>query len=243
MTLEQIEQIIENQGIYEICYLDNNCYNTYYISRIEFVEKSNKQSIIAFCHTAQGGEDKTFEISKIVGAIPYWVGIITPNVVAPKDGIYIILCCEYGQGIDQYYKFRVLREGESLLIERQPNCEPIAYHFIPLYEDDWTEWMFYNKPYCNEYAENDVNVFIDPRTNKYYYMIGCFKVWDSSKGDFINVNKGGLFGVTCIGLEWDPHLKHLGHYKYNHFTDYLEHRWIKVLVEKRRNNEPEFLMD
>ena len=243
MRIEKIESIIENQGVYEICYWENNCYHKYYISRIEFVKESNKQSIIAFCHTNYCGEDKEFEINKIVYAIPYWIGIIAPNAVAPKDGIYIILCCEYGQGIDQYYKFKVLKKGDSLLSGRHCNCEPIAYHYIPLFDKDLPEWIPYDKPYHEDYSHNDINVFVDPTTNDYYYMIGGCEVWDFSSGNFYDVEKGGIFRSTSVGLEWDIKLRHCGHYKYNHFTGCMEHRWIKVLIEKRRIVEPDFLID
>jgi hypothetical protein len=247
MTTNEINQIIDIQGVYKICYFENNRYNIYYASLIEYVKNSKNQKIIAYCYTEYRnnypGKDIEFEIKNIMYAEPYWIGILTPNDIAPKDGIYIILCCEYSQGIDQYYKARILKNGDSLLTGRHDNCEPIAFHYIPHYNENLEEWNLNFKPYRQGYGPKDINVFWHIDSNNYYYLFGDDAVWDCCNCTFIDIRNNSLFRYEFWDLSWDPKLIITGHYQYNHFCDCMDHRWIKILVEKRRKNEPNFLWD
>ena len=124
MTLEEINIMIECQGVYEISYLKDNTEHLWHISNIEIAKEYSGKCILAFCHEVE--KDLTFSISKIVTAKRYWVDILDEDLTAANDGIYVLACME-----DNYVGRRVayIKKGERFY----DFGWALAYHIVPAF--------------------------------------------------------------------------------------------------------------
>lgn len=132
--------MIECQDVYEIEYEKDQDKRIRHLSNIEYSDKYNGKCILAFCHESQS--DLVFNIRKISCAKKYWVGILSKESKALKDGVYLIACAGIGQGIDIEYRLRVLKNGDSLTEDSKRWAKPITYHYLAAYneqDDEWTE--------------------------------------------------------------------------------------------------------
>ena len=127
MTREDVAEMIERQGVYEIVYQkEGKEPSTWHISDIEFDKQFSGTCISAFCIDCN--KELVFNIKRIVSFREYWKGILSNNDTAPYDGLYLIALV-YGLDID--YAVWRLREGECFSKIKPHWCQPIAFHFIP----------------------------------------------------------------------------------------------------------------
>ena len=69
-----------------------------------------------------------------------WVGIIHPQAVAPKKGVYLIARVGAGQGVDIEYEVCVMDKGDTFdEINHSRWTRPIAFHWVP--EDSPNQWI------------------------------------------------------------------------------------------------------
>ena len=139
MNKEAINKMIERQGVYEIEYKKDVEVKNQHISNIEFSPEHGDSYIFAYCHEA--GKELTFNIGKLISLQEYWIGILSKDAVAPKDGMYLVASTYLGQGIDIEYALLVLKKGDSF-VGREDSCsKPIAFHFIPNFGMPEGKWI------------------------------------------------------------------------------------------------------
>lgn len=135
MTLEEAHTMIECQGVYEIIYRKDDTEHLWHISNIEMAVGYNEKAILAYCY--EKDKDLTFSISKIVSAKRYWIDILVDDIVADKDGLYVLACME-----DNYIGRRLahINKGERFNDYAGPNWA-LAYHLVPefsfIFSDGW----------------------------------------------------------------------------------------------------------
>lgn len=148
MIIEQIDKMIELQGVYEIVYRKEDEEHTWHISYIEKHKDYDGKVITAYCHELE--KDLNYSVSKIVSAQRYWIDIIEDDATAPQNGIYLFTCRGDNHLITELY---YLNQGERLykFFEgefRHSNgwfeVIPLAYHFVSDYNSDtlcpsWSE--------------------------------------------------------------------------------------------------------
>lgn len=140
MEKAQIDEMIKCQDLYEIEYEKDFEKRIWHISNIEYKKGYKGKCILAFCNESQS--DLTFNIRKICSAKKYWVGILSEESRAPKDGIYLIAYAGIGQGVDIEYHLRMLKNGDLFLEDSGGWAKPIAFHYLPAYnvqDNEWTE--------------------------------------------------------------------------------------------------------
>lgn len=138
MKREQISEMIELQGVYEIVYRKEDVERTWHISNIEKDKNYNGNVITAYCHELE--KDLNYNISKIVSAQRYWIDIIEADAVAPQSGIYLFICRGDNHLITELYH---LDQGERLYKRFEGEyghyngwfeVDPLAYHFVSDYK-------------------------------------------------------------------------------------------------------------
>lgn len=151
MNKEAIREIIENQGVYEIRYLKDEEINTRHISNIRYSPTYGNLYILAFCEEAD--KELTFKIEKILYIKNLWIGILSKDDIAPKDGLYLIACGGLGQGIDIEYELLNLKEGDKYKRRDGTWAKPIAYQYIPHFGNPEGNW--YRKEVTIRKGENE----------------------------------------------------------------------------------------
>ena len=89
MRKEEINEILEWQGVYEIVYRKDDDERIWHISNIELHKDYEGNVITAYCHELE--KDINYSIFKIVSAKRYWIDILEENDVAPQSGIYLFI--------------------------------------------------------------------------------------------------------------------------------------------------------
>ena len=143
MTLEEINTIIDCQGVYEISYCKDNIEHLWHISNIEISKDYPGKCIIAYCHEVD--KDLTFRIDKIVSAKQYWIEILSEDLVAEKEGLYVLACME-----DNYVGRRVAYIKKGELYSKYGWA--LAYHFVP--------------PFSNSFSNGWIDKIIEAPNNK-----------------------------------------------------------------------------
>ncbi|MBO7579623.1 MAG: hypothetical protein J6T43_11640 [Prevotella sp.] len=139
MNNESIKEIIERQGVYEIKYQKDDDVKIRHISNIMYSPKYGDNYIFAFCHEAN--KELTFNIEKIVSIQDYWIGILSKETFAPNNGLFLVARCGLGQGIDIEYELLALKKGDSFIGREDSWAYPIAYHYIPSFENPEGNWI------------------------------------------------------------------------------------------------------
>lgn len=137
MTLEEINSIIESQGVYEILYQKDSTEHLWHISNIEISKEYQGKCILAFCHEVE--KDLTFSISRIISAKRYWIEILNEDLIADNDGLYVMACME-----DNYVGRRVayIRKG----VRFYDFGWALAYHKVPAFSPALSErWLSIEK--------------------------------------------------------------------------------------------------
>ena len=148
MKKEEINEILEYQGVYEIVYRKDDDERIWHISNIEVHKDYEGNVITAYCHELE--RDINFSISKIVSAKRYWIDILDDNDVAPQSGIYLFVCRGDNHLITELYR---LDKGERLYKYFEGEYDhsdgwfeviPLAYHFVCGYKPEsftpgWSE--------------------------------------------------------------------------------------------------------
>lgn len=132
MTKQEIDQMILCDSLYEIVYRkEESQERVWYISNIK---AAGKECITGFCHDIS--KELTFRIDKIVSAKEYWTRIKDENVLAPKNGTYLMICRGDHHTITELYH---LEKGERFYKYFEDDYShmngwfwviPLAYHFI-----------------------------------------------------------------------------------------------------------------
>lgn len=138
MYKKEIDEMIESPDVYEIRYLKDNEIKIRHISDVRYSPLYGNSCILAFCEEAD--KELTFRIDKIVYINKLWMGIMSKDAIAPKDGIYLLAFAVLGQGIDIYYKLLSFKEGETFIRRYDSWVKPIAYQFIPLFGEPEGNW-------------------------------------------------------------------------------------------------------
>ena len=140
MKKEEINEILEYQGVYEIVYRKDDDERIWHISNIEVHKDYEGNVITAYCHELE--RDINFSISKIVSAKRYWIDILDDNDVAPQSGIYLFVCRGDNHLITELYR---LDQGERLYKYFEGEYDhsdgwfeviPLAYHFVCDYKPE-----------------------------------------------------------------------------------------------------------
>ena len=139
MNKEAIQEMIECQGVYEIQYLKDEEIKTRHISDIRYSPIYGDSYIICFCEEAD--KELTFKIEKIVYIKSLWIGIMSKDDIAPKDGVYLIACGGLGQGIDIEYELHILIKGDTFRGKHSTWAKPIAYQYIPMFDETEGNWI------------------------------------------------------------------------------------------------------
>lgn len=133
MTLEEINSMIECQGVYEISYRKDNTEHLWHISNIEISKEYPGKCILAYCHEVE--KDLTFSINKIASAQKYWTEILDEDLVTDAEGLYVLACME-----DNYVGRRVayIKNGEQY----SKFGWALAYHFVPPFSNSFSNgWI------------------------------------------------------------------------------------------------------
>lgn len=139
MNKEAINEIIERQGVYEIEYEKEGEVNIYHISNIMFSRDFGESYLFAYCQEV--GKELTYNTMKILSIQKYWIGIMSKDTTAPNDGIYLVVRCGLGQGIDMAYELLTLKKGDLFVGRESSWDKPIAYHFIPTFGETDGTWI------------------------------------------------------------------------------------------------------
>ncbi len=148
MRKEEINEILECQGVYEIVYRKDDDERIWHISNIELHKDYEGNVITAYCHELE--KDINYSISKIVSAKRYWIDILEEIDVAPQSGIYLFICRGDNHLITELYyldqgeKLYKYFEGEYGQSNGWFEGIPLAYHFVCDYKSEslgpgWSE--------------------------------------------------------------------------------------------------------
>lgn len=151
MNKEAINEIIERQGVYEIEYEKEGEVIIHHISNIMFSRDFGESYL--FAYSQEAGKELTFNIFKILSIQEYWIGILSKDETAQKNGIYLIVRVGLGQGIDMVYELIVLKKGDKFLDRKSSLDKPIAYHYIPSFgknDDTWIDKEIIMKKWVDE---------------------------------------------------------------------------------------------
>lgn len=134
MNREEINKIIDNQGVYEVTYKD-------YLIHIEKIEWDMKYENCISCYCYEWRKDTTLNIEKIESCKEYWTNILSVDDITPRTGLYIIVTGQWWirDGDELFW----LEEGESFRTYFEHYyADPIAYHYIDL---PFEKWQPYNE--------------------------------------------------------------------------------------------------
>jgi hypothetical protein len=136
MTLEQINSMIESQGVYEISYRKDDTEHLWHISDIELSKEYPEKYILAYCHEVE--KELTFSINKIAAAKKYWIELLDKDIVVDIEGLYVLACME-----DNYVGRRVayIKKGDPY----RKYGWALAYHFVPPFSDSYTNGWIKNE--------------------------------------------------------------------------------------------------
>lgn len=142
MNKDLAKEMIGHRGVYEIEYKKDEKDETVkilHISNTICSPKLGDSFISAYC--SEACKELTFNTKKVLSAREYWIDILSQGATAPKDGTYLVAQGYLGQGIDIDYELLFLTKGD--LFESRENSyeKPIAYHFIPPFENADGNWM------------------------------------------------------------------------------------------------------
>lgn len=250
MNKEVICEMIERQSVYEIEYEKEEEVNIWHISNIMFSLDFGKSCILAYCHEA--GKELTFNIFKILSIKEYWIGILSKNETAQKNGMYLIARVGLGQGIDIQYVFLELKEGDLFESREHSWDKPIAYHYIPSFENPEGNWI--KKEITMKKWENQIipspkkgipiiayselqkeNLSKDLAPFEYFYGGGIFAKNDDISTGFKEWDCAGPWGWSEC---WDGY-RILGFVIVNEYDMFA----CRQHIEQRLKVEPNFLFD
>ncbi|MBO6033514.1 MAG: hypothetical protein J6Q22_19035 [Prevotella sp.] len=217
MTIEQINEMIEYQGVYEIVYKKMEEERTWHISNIELSKEHGDNCISAFCHEVD--KDLLFSIKKILSAKRYWIDILDEEEQAPQSGVYLFICrgdnhlitelYRLEQG-DKLYKFF---EGEYHHMNGWFNVMPLAYHFVDGYNPDRSnsKWAEMTNEHKNldwgniriAVTKTDVpltmsSIIANGENGFQYYLLDTLDLWSPLDHIYTQFNKQMTLGIYTV---------------------------------------------
>ena len=189
MAQQEIQEMIECQGVWEIVYKKDPSIETriWHISNIDYSDKY-PHCIIAFCHEL--GDDVTFSFRKIKSAKRYWINFYDDET-APVSGLYLFTCRGDNHLFVESYH---LDKGERLYKYFENEYEhsdgwfdviPLAYHFVEgdEIEYNWNEsdGMFHKDAYDDVYDDEIIHISLGRIKNQiicYFKDKGRLKVFE-----------------------------------------------------------------
>ncbi len=166
MTREEINEMIERQGVYEIVYRDELGERVYHISDIK--ARYDNNSITAYCHETdyEIDHERFFSIEEILSAKRYWIDILEEDEVAPKSGVYLFACRGDNHLIAELFR---LEQGDKLYKYFEEDYYhsnghvrviPLAYHLVEEFVSGNLESCLSAVPKMLEYEQRGITRII-----------------------------------------------------------------------------------